>query len=102
MATVQNGSRLPVANKDFTEAAVVIVGAGISGMCMAIDLLKRNQCQNFIVIEKSAGLGGTWRDSRYPGCCCDGLLMTPEVAENSANCRYSLGAFVQLFIRAKP
>ncbi|KAB8801883.1 hypothetical protein FH972_026705 [Carpinus fangiana] len=63
--------QVPVGNKDHTSAAVVIVGAGISGMCMAIDLIKRNQCQNFIIVEKSGGVGGTWHDNKYPGCCCD-------------------------------
>ncbi|KAK5551734.1 hypothetical protein LTR46_010329 [Exophiala xenobiotica] len=63
--------QLPVGNKDHTEATVVIIGAGISGMCTAIDLIKRNNCRNFIILEKSGGVGGTWRDNRYPGCCCD-------------------------------
>jgi cation diffusion facilitator CzcD-associated flavoprotein CzcO len=38
---------------------------------MAIDLIKRNQCQNFIIVEKSSSVGGTWHDNKYPGCCCD-------------------------------
>lgn len=38
---------------------------------MAIDLIKRNQCHNFIIIEKSSSVGGTWHDNKYPGCCCD-------------------------------
>jgi len=63
--------QVPVGNKDHTEAAVVIIGAGISGLCTAIDLIKRNNCKNFIILEKSGGLGGTWRDNKYPGCCCD-------------------------------
>ncbi|KAL2429410.1 FAD-binding monooxygenase ktnD [Exophiala dermatitidis] len=63
--------QVPVSNKSHTEAAVVIIGGGISGMCTAIDLIKRNNCKNFIIIEKSGGLGGTWRDNKYPGCCCD-------------------------------
>ncbi|KAF2751300.1 flavin-binding monooxygenase-like protein [Sporormia fimetaria CBS 119925] len=63
--------KVPVGNKDHTQAAVVIVGAGISGMCMAIDLIKRNKCHNFIIIEKSSSVGGTWHDNKYPGCCCD-------------------------------
>ena len=63
--------QVPVGNKDHTSAAVVIIGAGISGLCTAIDLITRNQCQNFIILEKSGGLGGTWRDNKYPGCCCD-------------------------------
>jgi cation diffusion facilitator CzcD-associated flavoprotein CzcO len=50
---------VPVGNKNHANAAVVIIGGGISGMCVAIDLLKRNKCRNFIIIEQSAGLGGT-------------------------------------------
>ncbi|KAE8378667.1 hypothetical protein BDV26DRAFT_187012 [Aspergillus bertholletiae] len=60
-----------VGNKDYANAAVVIIGAGISGMCMAIDLIKRNKCHNFVILEKSSGVGGTWHDNKYPGCCCD-------------------------------
>ncbi len=54
-------------NRDYTTAAVVIVGAGISGICTAIDLVVKNKCRNFIVVEKSNGLGGTWKDNTYPG-----------------------------------
>lgn len=42
------------------EATVVIIGGGISGICVAIDLLKRNNCRDFVILEKSAGVGGTW------------------------------------------
>ncbi|KKK16969.1 hypothetical protein AOCH_002641 [Aspergillus ochraceoroseus] len=63
-----------IGNQDYTDAVVVIVGAGISGMCMAIDLIKRNQCHNFVILEKSSGVGGTWRDNKYPGCSCDGKM----------------------------
>ncbi|PGH05786.1 hypothetical protein GX51_02757 [Blastomyces parvus] len=59
-----------VGNNNYTEAAVVIIGAGISGMCTAISLLNNN-IRNFVILEKSGGLGGTWRDNKYPGCCCD-------------------------------
>ena len=64
--------QVPAGNKNYTEAAVVIIGAGISGMCTAIDLIKRNNCKNFIILEKSARIGGTWSDNKYPGACCDG------------------------------
>ncbi|KAL2797748.1 hypothetical protein BJX66DRAFT_323200 [Aspergillus keveii] len=60
-----------VGNKTYTSATVVIIGAGVSGMCMAIDLIKRNRCHNFVILEKSSGVGGTWHDNKYPGCCCD-------------------------------
>ncbi|EZF28701.1 hypothetical protein H101_07621, partial [Trichophyton interdigitale H6] len=62
--------RAPAGNKGFTDAGIVIIGGGISGMCMAISLLKNN-IRNFVILEKSAGLGGTWKDNKYPGCCCD-------------------------------
>lgn len=38
---------------------------------MAIDLIKRNKCHNFVILEKSTSFGGTWHDNKYPGCCCD-------------------------------
>lgn len=38
---------------------------------MAIDLIRKNNCRNFIILERSSGLGGTWNDNRYPGCQCD-------------------------------
>ena len=59
---------VPIGNKNHSNAAVVIIGAGISGMCTAIDLVKRSNCRNFVILEKSAGLGGTWHDNKYPGC----------------------------------
>lgn len=88
-----------VGNKDHTEATVVIIGAGISGMCTAIDLIKRNNCRNFIILEKSGGPGGTWRDNKYPGCCCDGKRdSAPTSPETILTVWLSLVTFVQLFI----
>jgi cation diffusion facilitator CzcD-associated flavoprotein CzcO len=48
----------------------VIVGAGASGIGAAIRLL-RDGITSFVVLEKAASLGGTWRDNTYPGCACD-------------------------------
>ena len=48
----------------------VIVGAGISGLCMAIKLLMSGRT-SFIILEKSAEIGGVWSSNRYPGCACD-------------------------------
>ncbi|KAK5108774.1 hypothetical protein LTR62_007834 [Meristemomyces frigidus] len=74
-----------IGNKNHANAAVVVIGAGISGMCTAIDLIKRNNCRNFIILEKSAGVGGTWNDNKYPGCCCDvwSSLYSYSFAQNS-------------------
>jgi cation diffusion facilitator CzcD-associated flavoprotein CzcO len=52
------------------ELDVAIIGAGFSGLCMAI-ALKKAGYRSFRVFEKAAELGGTWRDNRYPGCACD-------------------------------
>ncbi|KAF4220785.1 hypothetical protein CNMCM6805_003155 [Aspergillus fumigatiaffinis] len=57
-----------VGNESFTRSTAVIIGAGL---CTAIDLIKRSKCHNFIILEKSSGVGGTWNDNRYPGSCCD-------------------------------
>lgn len=47
-------------------------------MCMAIDLIKRNKCHNFVILEKGSSVGGTWHDNKYPGCCCDGIFQPME------------------------
>jgi cation diffusion facilitator CzcD-associated flavoprotein CzcO len=49
---------------------VAIIGAGFSGLCMAIQLKKAGY-ESFAIFEKASDLGGTWRDNRYPGCACD-------------------------------
>ncbi|GAA4667556.1 NAD(P)/FAD-dependent oxidoreductase [Amycolatopsis dongchuanensis] len=53
-----------------TEAGVVIVGTGFSGLGMAIELLKKGR-RDFVILEKATEVGGTWRDNTYPGCACD-------------------------------
>ncbi|MFT7837652.1 NAD(P)/FAD-dependent oxidoreductase [Saccharothrix sp. BKS2] len=52
------------------EVKVLVVGTGFSGLGMAIEL-KRTGQDDFVVLEKAADLGGTWRDNSYPGCACD-------------------------------
>jgi cation diffusion facilitator CzcD-associated flavoprotein CzcO len=46
------------------------MGAGMSGLCMALALQRAGQ-PDFLVIEKSDSLGGTWWDNRYPGAQVD-------------------------------
>ena len=48
----------------------IIIGSGFSGLCMAIKLREAgfDEC---LILEKSAELGGTWRDNAYPGAECD-------------------------------
>uniref|UniRef100_A0A383W441 Flavin-containing monooxygenase n=1 Tax=Tetradesmus obliquus TaxID=3088 RepID=A0A383W441_TETOB len=52
------------------ELSVAIVGAGFSGLCMAIQL-KRAGIQDFTIFEAADAVGGTWRDNTFPGCACD-------------------------------
>lgn len=44
---------------------------------MAINLLKEG-IEDFVILEKGAGFGGTWKDNAYPGCCCDSKLLFPS------------------------
>ncbi|KNG83939.1 putative dimethylaniline monooxygenase [Aspergillus nomiae NRRL 13137] len=50
---------------------VIIIGAGISGLGMAIQLKRLLGHDNFTIYEKSDNIGGTWWHNRYPGCACD-------------------------------
>nr|WP_245585237.1 NAD(P)/FAD-dependent oxidoreductase [Solimonas flava] len=53
-----------------TETEVAIVGAGFGGLCMAIKLIEAGR-KDFVILEKGADVGGTWRDNSYPGAACD-------------------------------
>jgi len=53
-----------------THHRTVIVGAGFSGIGMAVRLL-RDAERDFVLLERADDLGGTWRDNTYPGCRCD-------------------------------
>ena len=49
---------------------VAILGAGMSGLCMAIQLQQAG-ITDLVLLEKSTGIGGTWWDNRYPGAQVD-------------------------------
>lgn len=49
---------------------VVIVGAGFSGLGMAIELSRAGR-EDYVILEKADEVGGTWRENTYPGCACD-------------------------------
>lgn len=52
------------------DVEVLILGAGSSGIAAAIGL-QRAAINDFVMIERSDKIGGTWRFNRYPGCACD-------------------------------
>jgi cation diffusion facilitator CzcD-associated flavoprotein CzcO len=60
----------PGAGVEMSVTSVIIIGAGMSGICMAIKLRERG-IDDVLILEKSAAAGGTWHDNTYPGACCD-------------------------------
>ncbi|EFV13276.1 flavin-containing monooxygenase [Segniliparus rugosus] len=60
----QGGAQEPI------RTGTVIIGAGFSGLGMAIALQNEGR-HDFIVLEKGGGVGGTWWHNTYPGCACD-------------------------------
>ena len=53
-----------------TNPSVVVVGAGMSGICIAIKL-RAAGVHDVTILEKGSDYGGTWRDNTYPGLTCD-------------------------------
>ena len=48
----------------------MIIGTGFSGLLAAIRL-KKNNLNDFVLLERGSDLGGTWRDNSYPGAEVD-------------------------------
>ncbi|AOA57286.1 flavin-containing monooxygenase [Acinetobacter larvae] len=55
---------------------VLIIGAGISGIGMAVHLLKKCSKQQFAILERRNNIGGTWDLFRYPGIRSDSDMTT--------------------------
>jgi len=50
--------------------SALIVGAGFAGIAQAL-ALRDAGVTSFLVVERAASVGGTWRDNTYPGIACD-------------------------------
>ena len=48
----------------------LVIGAGFTGLGTAFKLRSAG-VQDFIILERSDRVGGTWRDNQYPGAACD-------------------------------
>ena len=57
----------PVASPD--DFSVLIIGAGVSGLCAAINLQMLGI--KFQVVERNSTVGGVWWENRYPGAGVD-------------------------------
>jgi cation diffusion facilitator CzcD-associated flavoprotein CzcO len=65
--------------------ATLIVGAGFSGIGAAIKLTDAG-VHDIVILERGDRVGGTWRDSTYPGAACDipSLLYSFSFVKNPA------------------
>jgi len=64
--TAQGGN----AQEDARYFETVIIGTGFSGLLAAIRLQKK-RCNDFVLLERSSELGGTWQVNSYPGAEVD-------------------------------
>jgi cation diffusion facilitator CzcD-associated flavoprotein CzcO len=53
------------------DTEVLIIGAGPSGLGLAIQIIRKYGIRNFELIEKREDVGGAWLANTYPGCGCD-------------------------------
>ena len=56
--------------KDAQYFETIIIGTGFSGLLAAIRL-KKNNLNDFVLLERGSDIGGTWRDNSYPGAEVD-------------------------------
>ena len=80
---------------------IAIVGAGFSGLGLGMRLLE-DGIDDFVILERSREVGGTWRDNTYPGCACDvpSHLYSYSFAPNPGWTRtYSTQPEIQKYIR---
>jgi cation diffusion facilitator CzcD-associated flavoprotein CzcO len=49
---------------------VAVIGSGFGGLGAGVKLLEAG-IRDFVILERAASVGGTWRDNTYPGCACD-------------------------------
>ena len=64
----RGGERRP--GRPMSHIRIAVIGAGPGGIATGV-LLRRAGFENFVLLERSAGVGGTWYRNRYPGLCCD-------------------------------
>ena len=75
MNAAEQDATTPVAaraggSKSVVQVETVIIGTGFSGLLAAIRLQKA-RCGDFVLLERSAELGGTWQVNSYPGAEVD-------------------------------
>jgi 4-hydroxyacetophenone monooxygenase len=61
--------RTPPAPERLSKFHVVVIGAGMGGLNAALQLKRAGI--PYTLVEKNAGVGGTWHENRYPGARLD-------------------------------
>ncbi|RPD58021.1 flavin-binding monooxygenase [Lentinus tigrinus ALCF2SS1-7] len=56
---------------EYRPIKVIVIGAGFSGILAGIRFPHKVPGVDLAIYEKSAGIGGTWYNNRYPGVACD-------------------------------
>jgi cyclohexanone monooxygenase len=72
--TQSNGSK-PQRDAVARNVDILIVGSGFSGLCLAVRLRQSGQT-SFLIVEKEADLGGTWRDNRCDVAARKNLILS--------------------------
>jgi len=87
LGIVPRAAELPPAPTD-RPFRVAIIGAGLSGLCAAIQLQRAGI--DYVVYEKNEEVGGTWFENTYPGCGVDtpSALYSYSFAQRSDWSRY--------------
>ncbi|MDH5170804.1 MAG: NAD(P)/FAD-dependent oxidoreductase [Gammaproteobacteria bacterium] len=57
-------------NSSVKNPSVVVIGAGMTGILIAIKLREAG-ISDVTILEKADKVGGTWRENTYPGVACD-------------------------------
>ena len=59
-----------MSNDSLRNPSVAVIGAGMTGILMAIRLREAG-INDITILEKADRVGGTWRENTYPGVACD-------------------------------
>ncbi len=59
-----------MANNSVKNPSVAVIGAGMTGILMALRLREAG-IDDITILEKADKVGGTWRENTYPGVACD-------------------------------
>lgn len=85
------------------DTEVLIIGAGMSGLGVAVQIIRQYGIRNFELVEKSEDVGGTWLANTYPGCGCDvashfysySFALNPDWSR-----KYSMRSEIQAYFRS--